>query len=112
MDSVYYLADFYKSCNFSYNNPCMYRTIREVASDTAIGNASIGQRKRKGKMRQNEVRETKAEDIKVKITFTPGYQQRFTEACLRQLERRQKHQELQNTAPWKTDKDSMPKVSA
>ncbi len=46
------------------------------------------------------------------LTGTPGYQQRFTEACLRQLERRQKHQELQNTAPWKTDKDSMTKVSA
>jgi len=65
-------------------------------------NTSIGQRKRKGKIRQREVRETKTEDIKVKITFTPGYQQRFTEACLRQLERRQQNQEL----------DSMPKVSA
>ena len=75
-------------------------------------NTSIGQRKRKGKIRQREVRETKTEDIKVKITFTPGYQQRFTEACLRQLERRQQNQELQSTAPWKTDKDSMPKVSA
>ena len=54
----------------------------------------------------------KAEDIKVKVTFTPGYQQRFTEACLRQLECRQKHQELQNAVPWKTGENSMPKVSA
>ncbi len=54
----------------------------------------------------------KVEDIKINITFTPGYQQRFTEACLRQLEHRQKHQELQSTAPWKIDKDSVSKASA
>ena len=35
--SIYYLADFYKFCHFNYNNPCMHRTIREVANDTAIG---------------------------------------------------------------------------
>lgn len=30
----------------------------------------------------------KPEDIKVKVEFTPGYETRFTEACLRQLEKR------------------------
>lgn len=32
----------------------------------------------------------KAEDIKVKVNFTEGYQKRFTEACLKQLEKREK----------------------
>lgn len=54
----------------------------------------------------------KVEDIKVNITFTPGYQQRFTEACLRQLERRQKNQSLQNAAPWMAKGNLMPKASA
>ena len=31
----------------------------------------------------------KPEDVKVKVEFTPGYETRFTEACLRQLERRE-----------------------
>ena len=31
----------------------------------------------------------KSEDIKVTVTFTPGYQERYTAACLRVLEPRQ-----------------------
>ena len=30
----------------------------------------------------------KEDDIKVKVEFTPGYEKRFTEACLSQLEKR------------------------
>lgn len=32
----------------------------------------------------------KEQDIKVSVTFTDGYQKRYTEACLRQLQRREK----------------------
>ena len=32
----------------------------------------------------------KVTDINVVVSFTDGYQQRFTAACLRQLERREK----------------------
>lgn len=46
----------------------------------------------------------KVEDIKINITFTQGYQQRFTEACLKQLDRRQAQQELHNAVPWMEDK--------
>ncbi len=35
----------------------------------------------------------KAEDIKVKVEFTPGYEKRFTEACLRQLEKRERQKQ-------------------
>lgn len=31
----------------------------------------------------------KPEDIKVKLILTDGYEQRFTEACLKQLRRRE-----------------------
>ena len=31
-------------------------------------------------------------EIKVKVTFTEGYQKRFTEACLEVLKRRQKYE--------------------
>lgn len=34
----------------------------------------------------------KSEDVKVKVTFTEGYRQRFTAACLKQLELREKRQ--------------------
>lgn len=32
----------------------------------------------------------KPEEIKVKVTFTEGYEKRFTEACLNQLRNREK----------------------
>lgn len=32
----------------------------------------------------------KSEDIKVSVTFTPGYQERYTAACLRVLEKRKR----------------------
>ena len=35
----------------------------------------------------------KPEDIKVKVEFTPGYETRFTEACLRQLAKRERQQQ-------------------
>ena len=35
----------------------------------------------------------KPEDIKVKGEFTPGYETRFTEACLRQLAKRERQQQ-------------------
>ncbi|MEW4411564.1 hypothetical protein [Clostridium sp. AN503] len=37
----------------------------------------------------------KAQDIKVNVTFTEGYQQRFTEACLRQLRNRERKECLE-----------------
>lgn len=38
-------------------------------------------------------------DIKVNVTFTDGYAQRYTAACLRQLDLRSKKIELQTKAP-------------
>lgn len=32
----------------------------------------------------------KSEDIKVSVIFTPGYQERYTAACLRVLEKRKR----------------------
>lgn len=34
----------------------------------------------------------KERDIKVKVEFTEGYEERFTVACLKQLEKREKSQ--------------------
>lgn len=39
------------------------------------------------------------EDIKVNVTFTEGYAQRFTAACLRQLEIRRNKSNLQVNTP-------------
>lgn len=36
----------------------------------------------------------KPEDIKVTVTFTEGYQERFTAACLKVLERRERNAAL------------------
>lgn len=52
------------------------------------------------------------EDIKVNVTFTDGYQKRFTEACIRQLERRKNCQELKNAAPEPTKENFTPQISA
>lgn len=40
----------------------------------------------------------KAEDIKVRVVFTDGYAQRYTEACLKILERRQRQHVLEAMA--------------
>lgn len=40
----------------------------------------------------------KAEDIKVRVVFTDGYAQRYTEACLKILERRQRRHVLEAMA--------------
>ncbi len=52
------------------------------------------------------------EGIKVSVTFTDGYQQRYTAACLRQLEKRRKCQELHNAAPEPTKESFTPQISA
>ena len=33
------------------------------------------------------------QEVKVKVEFTPGYETRFTEACLRQLAKRERKQQ-------------------
>ncbi len=35
----------------------------------------------------------KDQEIKVEVTYTDGYEKRFTEACLRQLKKRQERAE-------------------
>jgi len=35
---------------------------------------------------------TMKREIKVKVTLTPGYEKRFTEACLEQIKKREKRE--------------------
>ena len=39
------------------------------------------------------------QEVKVKVEFTPGYETRFTEACLRQLESRERNRMGLNPPP-------------
>ena len=52
------------------------------------------EKKRTDIWKGDEQRYMKEKDIKVKVTYTEGYQKRFTEACLEVLKRR----ELRNRA--------------
>lgn len=52
----------------------------------------------------------KPEDIKVNVTFTEGYAQRFTVACLHQLEMRRKKSELQTNAPEPVCGSAVPRI--
>jgi len=38
----------------------------------------------------------KPKDIKLKVTYTEGYQQRFTEACLKQLRLRDERKKIES----------------
>ena len=66
-------------------------------------------RQRNGRRKERErVARIKPEDIKVTVTYTEGYRERYTAACLKILERRRKQQEME----WKMGgidyKDSQP----
>lgn len=54
----------------------------------------------------------KPEDIKVNVTFTEGYAQRFTAACIRQLEMRRKKSELQTNTPEPVCGSAVPGIQA
>lgn len=38
-------------------------------------------------------------EIKVKVQFSPGYQQRYTEACLNQLKKREMNRKVKEDSP-------------
>ena len=40
----------------------------------------------------------KNKDIKVKVVFTPGYEKRFTQACLEIIKKREIKKEKEDTA--------------
>lgn len=46
------------------------------------------------------------EDIKVMVTYTEGYRERYTAACLKILERRRKQQEMERQMGGIDYKDS------
>lgn len=43
--------------------------------------------------RKKEVTAVKVPEIKVKVTFMPGYEKRFTAACLEVIKRREKQEQ-------------------
>ena len=52
--------------------------------------------KRSQKRREREkMARINPDDIKVTVTFTEGYRERYTAACLKILERRRKKQEME-----------------